>query len=217
MATSRSRLSSWAFQTSPMPPSPMRSSSRYRPRTVPGSMGKFSAEVFRKLAVTAQVISLVKRPATNRSRGMAKSLADASARQELVGRLGRLRPDASRRWGKMTAPQMLAHLADWMLMASGEMRIAPRRRILRFPPVKQLAIYWLPFPKGIPTAPELVARAPMEWSVEHATVCERVESFGDLYRRGQWPEHPVFAVMSPAAWGVLGYRHTDHHLRQFGV
>ena len=36
MATTRSRLASCAFHTSPIPPSPMRSTSRYRPRTVPG-------------------------------------------------------------------------------------------------------------------------------------------------------------------------------------
>jgi hypothetical protein len=25
-----------------------------------------------------------------------------------------------------------------------------------------------------------------------------------------------FAALEPTAWGVSGYRHTDHHLRQFG-
>ena len=35
MATTRSRLASCAFHTTPIPPSPMRSTSRYRPRRVP--------------------------------------------------------------------------------------------------------------------------------------------------------------------------------------
>ena len=29
--------------------------------------------------------------------------------------------------------------------------------------------------------------------------------------------HPAFGKLSPRAWGVLAWRHTDHHLRQFGV
>jgi len=87
---------------------------------------------------------------------MKKSLSDARARQELLDRLERLTPETPARWGKMNAPQMLAHVADWMLMAKGELKAAPKKRPLRYPVIKQLAIYWLPFPKGVPTAPELI-------------------------------------------------------------
>jgi len=149
--------------------------------------------------------------------GMQKSLSDARARQELLDRLDRLTPDATPRWGTMTAERMLAHLADWMLMASGEIKTAPRGRVLRYPPLKQLAIYWLPFPRGVATSPELIGRAPLEWGIEHASVCQRVESFENLYLKAEWPEHPVFGQMSPKAWGVFAYRHMDHHLRQFGI
>lgn len=147
---------------------------------------------------------------------MQRSLSDARARQELVDRLERLSPEARPRWGKMSAPQMLAHLADWMLMAKGELKTAPKNRALSFPPLKQLAIFWLPFPKGVPTAPELLARKPFAWTVERAAVRKHVESFERL-NPPVWPEHPVFGVMTPRAWRVLGYRHMDHHLRQFGV
>jgi hypothetical protein len=148
---------------------------------------------------------------------MQKSLSNARAREELLDRLERLTPDATARWGTMAPLQMLAHLADWMLMASGEIKTAARIHVLRLPPLKQLAIYWLPFPKGVPTSPELIGRAPSEWSVERGSVRERIESFEKLYSKAQWPEHPVFGEMTPTAWGVFAYRHMDHHLRQFGV
>jgi hypothetical protein len=147
---------------------------------------------------------------------MHRSLSDARARQELIDRLERLSPEAKPLWGKMSAPQMLAHLADWMLMAKGELKTAPKNRALSFPPLKQLAIFWLPFPKGVPTAPELLSRKPLAWTVERAAVRQHVLSFETL-DPAAWPEHPVFGVMTPRAWCVLGYRHTDHHLRQFGV
>jgi hypothetical protein len=147
---------------------------------------------------------------------MQRSLSDARARQNLVDRLERLSPEAKALWGKMSAPQMLAHLADWMLMAKGELKTAPKNRGLGFPPVKQLAIYWLPFPKGVPTAPELISRKPLAWTVERAAVREHVLSFETL-NPAVWPEHPVFGEMTPRAWCVLGYRHMDHHLRQFGA
>ncbi|MDP9204545.1 MAG: DinB family protein [Gemmatimonadota bacterium] len=148
---------------------------------------------------------------------MPKSLSSARARQELVDRLERLTPDAIPLWGRMTAPQMLAHLADWMLMAKGELNTAAKKRVLRIPPLKQLVIYWLPFPKGVPTAPELISRKPSEWAIERATVRQHIQWFEDLDAKAVWPEHPAFGRMTPRAWCVLGYRHTDHHLRQFGI
>ena len=33
----------------------------------------------------------------------------------------------------------------------------------------------------------------------------------------EWQEHPAFGRLARRAWGVLAYRHLDHHLRQFGV
>jgi hypothetical protein len=148
---------------------------------------------------------------------MQRSLSNALARQGLLDRLERLAPDATPLWGTMSAPRMLAHLADWMLMARGELETAPRNRVLRYPPLKQLAIYWLPFPKGVPTAPELVSREPSEWAIERAAVRDHLRWFEHLDPKVVWPEHPVFAKINGNAWCVLGYRHMDHHLRQFGV
>jgi hypothetical protein len=148
---------------------------------------------------------------------MQKSLSNSRARQELLDRLERLTPEATPLWGMMTAPQMLAHLADWMLMAKGELRVGAKTRPLRYPPLKQLVIYWLPFPQGVPTAPELISRKPLEWAIEQAAVRKHVQSFENLDPKAKWPEHPVFGKMTPKAWCVLGYRHMDHHFRQFGI
>jgi hypothetical protein len=148
---------------------------------------------------------------------MKKSLSDARARQALLDRLERLTPETPARWGKMTAPQMLAHVADWMLMAKGELKTASKELPLRYPVVKQLLIYWIPIPKGVPTAPELLRRRPAEWSAECAAVRRDVEWFGNVDSKTTWPEHPAFGTMSSRAWSVLAYRHTDHHFRQFGI
>jgi hypothetical protein len=148
---------------------------------------------------------------------MKKTLSDARARQELIERLDRLTPESTARWGKMSAPQMLAHVADWMLMAKGELKTAAKKRPLRYPVIKQLAIYWLPFPKGVPTAPELIRKKPVDWAIEYAAVRQHLQSFENLHANTMWPEHPAFGTLTPTAWNVLGYRHTDHHFRQFGI
>ena len=148
---------------------------------------------------------------------MQNSLSNARARQDLLDRLERLTPDSRALWGTMTAPQMLAHVVDWMLMAKGELKTAPKRVPLRYTPIKQLAIYWLPFPKGVPTAPELITRSASEWEAECAALRRHIQWFESLDPQTTWPEHPAFGTLTTKAWEVLGYRHTDHHFRQFGI
>lgn len=148
---------------------------------------------------------------------MPKSLWNARERQELLGRLERLSPEAKPRWGRMNAPQMLAHLANWMYMADGRLETADKRLPLRYPPLKQLVIYWLPWPKGGPTAPELISREPFEWTIERAAAREMIQSFERRDPKMPWPVHPAFGKLTSRAWGVLAYRHTDHHFNQFGI
>jgi hypothetical protein len=44
-----------------------------------------------------------------------------------------------------------------------------------------------------------------------------VDRFTPRGAGGRWPEHPAFGKLTERAWGVLVYRHMDHHLRQFGA
>jgi hypothetical protein len=117
----------------------------------------------------------------------------------------------------MSAPQMLAHLTDWFAMAKGELVIPAWNHLASRPPLKQIVIYMLPIPRGVPTAKELIAREPAEWESEKAELQRQLQLFGQLDPGSLCPTHPVFGAMTARDWGVLGYRHTDHHLRQFGV
>jgi hypothetical protein len=148
---------------------------------------------------------------------MPKSLWNAQARRELLDRMERLSPEARPHWGRMNAPQMLAHLTDWMKMAEGKLETAAMGLPLRYPPLKQLVIYWLPWPRGVPTAPELIGREPSDWTIEHAALRRYIHSFEKPDPKTVWPVHPAFGKMTTRAWGVLCYRHIDHHFRQFGV
>jgi hypothetical protein len=149
-----------------------------------------------------------------------RSLWNEPDRQNLLSRFDKLRPDTEARWGRMNAPQMLAHIGDSMRMAIGAMRVEPKRTPLRFTPIKQLVIYALPStPKHLPTAPELSKTVPGAWSEDLRDVKELVRRAVVRYdqRNTKWPAHPAFGKLSPRAWGVLIYKHLDHHLRQFGA
>ncbi len=146
------------------------------------------------------------------------TLADAATRAALTARIQALAPNAAARWGRMQAPEMLAHCRDSMRMAYGELYCAPKRvSLARLGVSKWLVLRVLPFPKGAPTAPELVARRPDPWDVERDALVGLIARF-DLERaRGTWPAHPLFGNLTYEQWGQLGWKHLDHHLRQFGV
>jgi hypothetical protein len=146
-----------------------------------------------------------------------KSLWNESERRSIMERVGRIDATTVPRWGRMRAPEMVAHLVQAVRMANGELTVASRNLPLRYPPLKQLAIYVLPMPKGLPTAPELIARTPAEWGDEVGELRATLERFASRPRDEAWPDHPAFGPLSGSAWGVQQYRHIDHHLRQFGV
>ena len=146
-----------------------------------------------------------------------KSIWQEESRRELSARVGALAWDRPAAWGKFTAPKMVCHLADSLKMAMGDLKVARKNLPIRYPPLKQLVIYWAPFPKSAPTAPELLAREPSEWNRDIGDVQELLERAASARTTDTWPEHPAFGKLSTRAWGVLIYRHMDHHLKQFGA
>lgn len=138
-------------------------------------------------------------------------------REQLLARLSQLDPAAAPRWGTMSPPHMVTHITDQMRIALGEL---PCKRInvpFRYFPLRELVVYVLPWPKGAPTAPEMIARAPQQWDDEIAQFERAIARVLGRHEHGSFTEHPAFGNLSQRAWGVLMYRHIDHHLRQFGV
>ena len=138
-------------------------------------------------------------------------------RQALLARLSRLTPAHERRWGSMTASQMMAHLNDAFGLATGKVQLPEKMSPLQMFPFKQIVINWLPFPKNLPIAKELVSRKAVDWETERGRFVQILEELAAKPRDGAWGRHPTFGGLTGNQWGVLGYRHTDHHLRQFGV
>ena len=148
---------------------------------------------------------------------MPHSIFNPADRAALLRRVATVTASSPRHWGRLTPGGMLAHLSESARMALGDLVIAPRRGPLRFPPLRHAIIHWLPFPKGAPTAPELVARTTDDCRPEAETLKALVERLAQRQGAAEWPVHPAFGALSERDWGVLAHRHMDHHLRQFGA
>ena len=80
----------------------------------------------------------------------------------------------------------------------------PKWLPIRFTPLKQLIIFAAPFPKGTPTAPELLVRQPREWAHDVSEVQDLLARAGSARTTNTWPEHPAFGKLSKRAWGHHG-------------
>ena len=67
------------------------------------------------------------------------------------------------------------------------------------------------------TAPELSVPVEGDFDAIRSELVSLVERIGAGPRVGDGPVHPLFGRLSFEEWGVATYKHTDHHLRQFGA
>ena len=149
-----------------------------------------------------------------------RTLARPADVDDVVRRIGLVRADSPRRWGRMTPHQMLCHLADAFRMVRGEKAVTPRTSWLERHVVKWIALYApAPWPGGrIMTLPELDqllgGTRPGDFEADRTTLIAYLTAFpaGPL----DGIEHAALGRMSRADWLRWGYLHCDHHLRQFG-
>jgi len=151
-----------------------------------------------------------------------KTLARQRDKAEVLHRLRGVRPESVRRWGRMSAHQMVCHLSDSLRMVMGHKPVSHATSPLQRTIVKWIALYLpLPWPAGILTSPEidqeLAGTKPVDFTADVAQVEALLELVTAQTRSFDWQLHPIFGRMSEAAWLRWGYLHMDHHLRQFGA
>jgi hypothetical protein len=148
------------------------------------------------------------------------SLADPGAVESLVTRLGKLHAERPRAWGRMTPNEMLCHLADSFELALGERAFTPADTWMRRTVVKYVALRTsLAWPQGLKTLPEVEQGSggtrPVDFERDRARVIGLLHRFA--LPGAASAAHPLFGPLTRDEWLIWGWRHTDHHLRQFAI
>jgi len=150
---------------------------------------------------------------------MRKSLLNKECGETLVRRIQKLQPDASPLWGRMNATEMLLHLNR----INEQLLNAPATK--KGISLKQYIGRWLflyvfsNFPKNARTP----KRNDTKGQIDTSAFGEQQQKFIELIQRfplHQQPielPHPYFGDLNTKQWGLAGYKHVNHHLRQFGV
>jgi hypothetical protein len=148
------------------------------------------------------------------------SLSDRGAVDEIVARLGKLHEKRPRAWGKMTPHEMLCHLGDSFAGVLGDRPITPADTWAQRTIIKYIALHTtFAWPKGSPTRPEVDQTVggtkPADFERDRERVVLLLGRFAAPDAR--YARHPIFGPLTRDEWMTWGYRHPDHHLRQFAL
>jgi hypothetical protein len=149
-----------------------------------------------------------------------KNLFEPARVAEVKERVAQLKPESEHLWGKMNAPQAVAHCSAGIEMALGE-KFLPRHVMGRIlgRVVKPLALRDdEPMHRNSPTAKGLVVQNDRDLATERERLCGLIDRFATAGPQGCTTHpHSFFGRLTPDEWAILMYKHLDHHLRQFGV
>lgn len=147
-----------------------------------------------------------------------KTIFDTSTREDLIHRISKIKGDSEAVWGKMNLCQMMIHCIKWEEMALGKKKYKQSLlgRIFGKMALKDFVKDETPFKRNVPTVPEFKIKEQAgnidELKEKWISLMKEYEQFTNNHFM-----HPFFGELTKEQTGILAYKHTDHHLRQFNT
>jgi hypothetical protein len=143
------------------------------------------------------------------------TIFDKKTNDELIKRIHSLNENSKAQWGKMTVYQMLKHCTLWEEMISGSKKYKRMflGRLFGKMALKNLIKDEKPMGRNAPTVPGFNITGHGDVLSEKKKWIVMAEEHSRFSNNGF--VHPFFGKMSKEQIGLLAYKHTDHHLRQF--
>lgn len=140
------------------------------------------------------------------------------------GLFSTLSPDQKPVWGKMNAQQVVEHLSDFFRLSTGEIEFPLSVPEEHLPKFREFLFSEKMFRENtkapsnvMPEEPAEIRNSDFESAISELK--NAVLSFEHYFIDN--PEattlHPAFGPLDKHGWLTLHYKHTHHHLRQFGL
>jgi hypothetical protein len=150
---------------------------------------------------------------------MKRNLLNKAAVEKMIARVSTLQVDTTPRWGVMNATEMLLHcnLCNNQVLDGTipYQKSRLKQRLLRI-----IALYIAPnFPKNLKTEPDNDTKGKIgtdQFEAQKKLFIQTMHGFAER-KEPIAHTHPAFGNLNTAQWGIAEWKHTDHHLRQFGV
>lgn len=149
-----------------------------------------------------------------------KTIFDNQVRKGLISRIQSLNEEHKAQWGKMNLYQMVRHNTYWNGWIQGtESHIYKQAfmgKIFGKIALRKMIGNEKPLDKNIPTSSQFkVKETNGDLEVEKLKWVSMIKAY-ENYNNPNFV-HDFFGKMSREQIGILAYKHSDHHLRQFGT
>ena len=145
-------------------------------------------------------------------------------KNEFLLLLDGLPAEATGKWGKMNAQQMVEHLTAMFKISSGKLKmplVTPEEHLPKF---KEFLMSEKEFRENTKAPLQIVPEEPLPlrnanmqdaFKVLETSVQEYFAFFAEDDEKKSL--HPVFGELNFAEWIQLHHKHVTHHLKQFGL
>ena len=149
-----------------------------------------------------------------------RTIRNHDDKEDIIRRLSALTGEEKAVWGRMNVNQMMSHLVQTASLPFS-VSLPDRSNFFSRKFIKPMILYILAMPKEVKTPPDMNqeenGRKPQEFNADRALVIEELCRLADMPVDRDCKHHPFFGKMNAKEWAIIAYKHTDHHLKQFGV
>lgn len=137
----------------------------------------------------------------------------------LKERIAVLSTSSKRKWGTMTAEEMVVHCKRQLQLALGEIpSVTQGSALMRTALVRWLSFSALPWPKGSMTPNEMNKdKNSFQLKEIESEKSDLINYLDKVIQASTLFPHPFFGTLSRKEWGQFIYKHIDHHLQQFSL
>jgi len=145
---------------------------------------------------------------------------DKAVSDQLIARINKLTPESTPLWGKMSAPQMLAHCNVTYEMCYEDIHPKPGfiGKVLLNLFVKNQVISEKNYGKNLRTGPQFLVTDNKDFEKEKQRLIDYINRTQKLGANAfEQKESHSFGKLSSIEWNNMFYKHLNHHLEQFGL
>lgn len=132
--------------------------------------------------------------------------------------------DATGKWGKMNAQQMVEHATAFFKVSAGKLHFPLVSATEHLPKLKAFLLSDKEFRENTKAPTSVIGEEPLP--VKTNTMAEAIEGLQDsvdefinYFQDDSYITtlHPVFGELNFSEWVLLHYKHLVHHAKQFGL
>ena len=145
------------------------------------------------------------------------SIYNKADNDAIITRINSLSPESKALWGKMTVDQMCKHCNAVIQIGFGKQTLKTNFLLRILGKLLKNKAFNNDFGKNSPTSKELKFEGTYDFEISRKEFAESFNQFAQGTEVIKVMDHPFWGKMTYDDWDKLMWRHTDHHLRQFGV